>query len=702
MFSATAAAGEGRAAAVHAAWCPWWFTIEAAEVQVGPGGLKLVQVVDQGLGQERGQMEQEWETQCQQEQQQRQQQERTGVLGSLNEQDGQQEQIEQGGKAALSHSNANTTTSRKLLLAPDAAAGGSGCGGGVNGRSSVYGTSGLPPFPSSAIPALSALTKVTPSPLVRWTLVQLLFGYSVIMRHFSGELHGSAVEAACKLLAVTPAVTPAVTAADGTSGRGTAAVDDGAVRGGSKGEVAATAAAAGGGGGKGGAGVAAAASAVAGPPESVRVALQQSMSACYAPEADLGAAIGGGLQPLVRAATADVVLLLELGRASVLLAAHHVLLWLQDAVGEVKLQLEQYKAMATELERRSDEQKQQKQKQQEQKQHCKKEGSAASLSAAGTRTAAAAVSGGGGEGEGRGRGKITAVALGVRKGEAAAGSREPSSSTKSVMRKGVAGSSSSSSSKKKEKQQLKQLVQRLQGALHKVAYLLSWANEQPQGLWPSLAAAVAIEQQQLYPGGGRAVSPGMAPEVSLVSLPPAASAMAGGEGLVVERKSGVGGGLSCCLGAHQSAGPGASTCAKDRGPADLVHVVQPNVPASRQSILTGRAAFMEEIDAGGVDAEGVDAKVVDAKGGTCGLGAVGLEPSRGVDGGVRKAKPQPVGKDHGGGGDLLVVGSRDSPVNEVGQQQEQQGQWQYEQKDQQQKQQAGGAALIGIDLYGLD
>ena len=504
-------------------WQPWWFSREAAELQLGPTGLKLVQLMEQEsppqqqqqqeqqqrrqqqLQEQQRQQQQQQDQQQHQEQQQRQQESTAGEAEQQQQQQHalqedqpvrqQHKQQQQQQTTMISASTTHTLGAKQSCHKAYPAVSAAGVGGGSGGGRIMGCKGALPPLPSSAVPALSSLTKVPPSPLVKWTLVQLLFGYCVLVRHYLGELLGRAGEAACKVLTIAPAVAPLANAgaavADGGRRGGADAASRGSGSGGADTVADATAArqiavapgaAAGGGGGA--------------PPESVSIALQQSMTACCSPAAGLGSAVAGEVQPLVRAATADVVLLLQLGRPSVLLAVHHVLLCLEEAVQEVKVQLEGYKtgagaAAATAAVEQGDS----KRRQQEQ------------------------------EEEGGGRSSITAAGTSSSFHTAAAVKRASAGGASSrASRVKARQPSSSSSSTKQEKQQLKQLSQGLKAALHKVRYLLSWTNEQPEGLWAALAAAVAAEQQQLYPAGDEAAA---SPGVSLVSPAPCGSAAGG-------------------------------------------------------------------------------------------------------------------------------------------------------------------------------
>ena len=46
---------------------------------------------------------------------------------------------------------------------------------------------GLPCAPEAGLPALSSLTKATPSPLLQWQLLDILYSYVFVMRLYNGE-----------------------------------------------------------------------------------------------------------------------------------------------------------------------------------------------------------------------------------------------------------------------------------------------------------------------------------------------------------------------------------------------------------------------------------------------------------------------------------------------------------------------------------
>jgi hypothetical protein len=73
----------------------------------------------------------------------------------------------------------------------------------------------LPAASADPLVPVSSLTKATPSPLLRWQLLQVLYGYCWVMRRYNGEpgLPEVATEAVHLLLAVCPLLAMGVTAA---------------------------------------------------------------------------------------------------------------------------------------------------------------------------------------------------------------------------------------------------------------------------------------------------------------------------------------------------------------------------------------------------------------------------------------------------------------------------------------------------------
>ena len=57
------------------------------------------------------------------------------------------------------------------------------CTGSVSAGSGT----GLPCAPEGGLPTLSSLTKATPSPLLQWQLLDILYSYVFVMRLYNGE-----------------------------------------------------------------------------------------------------------------------------------------------------------------------------------------------------------------------------------------------------------------------------------------------------------------------------------------------------------------------------------------------------------------------------------------------------------------------------------------------------------------------------------
>ncbi len=51
----------------------------------------------------------------------------------------------------------------------------------------VTAVSGLPAAPSQPLPLLASLTKVPPSPLLQWQLLDILYTYCFVMRLYNGD-----------------------------------------------------------------------------------------------------------------------------------------------------------------------------------------------------------------------------------------------------------------------------------------------------------------------------------------------------------------------------------------------------------------------------------------------------------------------------------------------------------------------------------
>lgn len=64
----------------------------------------------------------------------------------------------------------------------------SGCAGSI----SKSGSEGLPAAPEHALPKVISLTKATPSPLLQWQLLDVLYSYAFVMRLYNGDCRSDA------------------------------------------------------------------------------------------------------------------------------------------------------------------------------------------------------------------------------------------------------------------------------------------------------------------------------------------------------------------------------------------------------------------------------------------------------------------------------------------------------------------------------
>lgn len=132
-----------------APWQPWWVLPEAADLQLGPTGQKLVAEVDDATA--------------------------TG--------DGTSTSIQ-----GCSAERQTSVDARPFHIAPADA------------------STTFPSPPAQPLPPLSSLIKTQPSPLLKYQLVELLFAYCFVLRHFNGDPASSEVEAAEQLLHMAAAV----------------------------------------------------------------------------------------------------------------------------------------------------------------------------------------------------------------------------------------------------------------------------------------------------------------------------------------------------------------------------------------------------------------------------------------------------------------------------------------------------------------
>ncbi|GAX83028.1 hypothetical protein CEUSTIGMA_g10455.t1 [Chlamydomonas eustigma] len=67
----------------------------------------------------------------------------------------------------------------------------------------------LPPLPTHPLPALAALTRASPSSLLRWHVLEVMYTYCLTMAMFNGEVEGStALEVASQILNISTCLAP--------------------------------------------------------------------------------------------------------------------------------------------------------------------------------------------------------------------------------------------------------------------------------------------------------------------------------------------------------------------------------------------------------------------------------------------------------------------------------------------------------------